>query len=119
MSVFEITAVLSPPGSLVLDLSGEPRLAEGALALSFPPDGDFDEYATFEVQDPPGVELEVGWEGPGGLSGRWDKVAGVSRSPVTDYAGELTIIAARKGQAASASTVKIKITKPGKGDPPV
>ncbi|MBK8261102.1 MAG: hypothetical protein IPK80_07150 [Nannocystis sp.] len=120
VTVFEIGAGVAS-GVLTLDTSGEARLADGALTLEFPPEGDFDEYAAFEVADPPGEPLDVGWEGAGGLFGRWKKVDGVSRSPVTDHQGEVTIIAARQGAAATsgAATVKIKITKPGKGEPPV
>lgn len=122
VTVFEIGCVIDASGKAKLELEHEPRLASGELELGFPPNGEVDEYAQFEVADPPGWELEVGWEGPGGVSGRWVKSGGVSTSPVTDQVGPLSIVVKPKvpGETSGgASTVKIVIRKPGKGDPPV
>jgi len=122
VTVFEIGCTVDATGKAKLELSREDRLVSGELELGYPPNGEIDEYAQFEVADPPGWELEVGWEGPGGMSGRWAKADGISTSPPTDTWGTVSIIAKPKvpGETGGgASTVKIDIRKPGKGDPPV
>ncbi|MEZ4448426.1 MAG: hypothetical protein R3B09_03025 [Nannocystaceae bacterium] len=122
VTVFEIVCTVETTGTIHLDVRGEERLASGVLELAYPPKGTIDEYARFVVRDPAGRPLVVGWEGPGGLSGTWDKVDGVSRSPVTDQVGDVAILAAPKDPGSlggGASTVRIKIVKPGKGDPSI